>query len=372
MSLLIYLRNRPDSRGDCMIYFILNKEWISTGIKSHPDHWDAQQSCIKKSHPQYYQVNTLFGLYKSRAELCMINLQVAGTCINRKYFETFVFNDPDAATNPGFLKLIDEYCNNIQLGWQRILHYQVLKKNIQEVNFAPKLQDINYNFALKLQQQLRKKGNAENTISRKMRQLKAVVHYAQKDGLINNDPLINIKIKAITGTKHFLTADELQSLETLYQQNTLKPIDQSVLKYFLFSCYTGLRYSDVIALKFYDIKNNCVCTTQEKTDKPVVVPLISKAKDLLSVASTGACFKTHSNQVSNRKLKDIMATAKIDKQITYHCSRHTFGTLSIYWGIPKEVVAELMGVDFKTVEIYAKIIDEVKSREMLKWEKQAG
>ena len=65
-----------------------------------------------------------------------------------------------------------------------------------------------------------------------------------------------------------------------------------------------------------------------------------------------------------------MVAAKIDKKITYHCSRHTFGTLSIYWSIPDYVVAELMGIDIKTVKIYAKIVDQVKVREMLKWERK--
>lgn len=65
-----------------------------------------------------------------------------------------------------------------------------------------------------------------------------------------------------------------------------------------------------------------------------------------------------------------MDAAGINKKITYHCSRLTFGTLSIYWGIPDYVVAELMGIDIKTVKIYAKIVDQVKVREMQKWERK--
>jgi site-specific recombinase XerD len=372
MNLRIYLRQRPNAKGECSIYFIVNDEWISTGIRCHPDHWDGNNSILKKSHPNFYQVNAIYNLYRSRAELCVANFQIAGTGFSKKYFETFVFNDPAEAENPGFLNLIDEYCNTINLGWQRIKHYQVLKKNISSLATSHRIKDINYNFALRLQQLLRVEQNNANTISRKMRMLKAVVHYAQKCGHLNNDPLINIKIKAIQGTKHFLSAVELQQLEQLYKDGMLNFVQQNVLRYFLFSCYTGLRYSDVVGLKYYDIKEDCVCTTQEKTDKPVKIPLIKKAKDLLQVASTGLIFKTHSNQVSNRSLKYIVEKAGIDKPITFHCSRHTFATLSIYWGIPKEVVAELMGVDFKTVEIYAKIMDEVKQREMQKWEMTAS
>ncbi|MEO6730317.1 MAG: site-specific integrase [Ferruginibacter sp.] len=144
------------------------------------------------------------------------------------------------------------------------------------------------------------------------------------------------------------------------------------MQYFLFSCYTGLRYSDIISLKLDDIKTGFVKTTQEKTDKPVIVPIIKQAASLITPRLDALCFKTYTNQATNRFLKLIMQASGIDKKITYHCSRHTFGTLSIFWGIPLDVVAELMGVSMKTVKIYAQIDDQVKVREMLKWENKTG
>ena len=44
MNLRIYLRNRPNSRGECMIYFIVNEEWISTNVKVYPQFWDAAET----------------------------------------------------------------------------------------------------------------------------------------------------------------------------------------------------------------------------------------------------------------------------------------------------------------------------------------
>jgi site-specific recombinase XerD len=373
ITLRTYLRtNRKDGQGQSVIYFIVGDEWISSTIKVHPDHWDQATGSILKKNPKYYTINPIFQLYKSRAEQCISNYQTSNNSFSRQFFEQFVFASPEEAENPCILKLMDEYCEMMNLSYGRIKHFKVLKKYLVKITPFPKLHDINYSFALKLMQVLRTAGNKQNTITSKIKVLKAIVHFAQRKKLLKEDPLEMVKVKEVDGTKNHLTASELEILENLYQQGFLPAVQQAILKYFLFSCYTGLRYSDTIALKFYEIKNNCVITTQEKTDKPVVVPLITKAKALLQPGATGLCFKTHSNQVSNKYLKKIMAAAEIDKKITYHCSRHTFGTLSIYWGIPKEVVAELMGVDFKTVEIYAKIIDDVKSREMLKWEKKVG
>ena len=369
ITLRIYLRtNRKDGHGQSMIYFIVADEWISSTIKVHPDHWDQTAGSILKKHPKYYTISPIYQLYKSRAEQCISNYQTSDKVFNRKFFEEFVFSSPETAENPTVFNLIDEYCNIMDLSLGRLKHYKVLKNFITKMDPGTRIKDIDYTFGLNFLQLLRKCGNKQNTQCAKIKALKAIVHFAQRKELISKDPLSEIHIKEVDGTKNHLTAGELLSLENLYQQASLPALQQRILMYFLFSCYTGLRYSDIIVLKFYEIKNNCVVTTQEKTNKPVMVPLIKKAKALLQPGATGLCFKTHSNQVSNKNLKAIMKTAGIDKKITYHCSRHTFGTLSIYWGIPKEVVAELMGVDFKTVEIYAKIINEVKQREMLKWE----
>jgi site-specific recombinase XerD len=59
------------------------------------------------------------------------------------------------------------------------------------------------------------------------------------------------------------------------------------------------------------------------------------------------------NQNTNRILKVIMMLAKIDKNITFHLSRHTFGTNLAVATSDQFLIKELMGhADIKTSMIY--------------------
>ena len=78
-------------------------------------------------------------------------------------------------------------------------------------------------------------------------------------------------------------------------------------------------------------------------------------------------FETYTNQVSNRYLKDIMKIAKIDKKITFHCSRHTFATIALNIGIPIEIVSQILEhSSVKMTEVYSKLWDKTKFEQMKK------
>ena len=79
-------------------------------------------------------------------------------------------------------------------------------------------------------------------------------------------------------------------------------------------------------------------------------------------------FRVLSNQKTNEYLKNIMEIAGIDKQISFHCARHSYATNGIELGIPLEVISQLLGhTDVKVTRIYAKYSDNVKARELEKW-----
>ncbi|HAF30563.1 MAG TPA: hypothetical protein DCG75_16085 [Bacteroidales bacterium] len=211
--------------------------------------------------------------------------------------------------------------------------------------------------------------NMPNSVSKSLAVLKSMLNKAISEGYIKENPFKNIPIQGIKGNREFLTKEEFSKLEAIDQTNLNKP-QKNVLKYFLFSCYTGLRYQDIKNLKHKHIDGKMIKITMNKTKHQVKIPLIENAKKLIEEKDPEMhIFRVFANQVTNRYLKEIMSEAKINKRISFHCARHTFATIGIELGIPIEIISDLLGhSDLKTTKIYSNILDYKKEEYMKKWD----
>lgn len=138
---------------------------------------------------------------------------------------------------------------------------------------------------------------------------------------------------------------------------------------FLFSCYTGLRLSDIETLKWDNIHRyngiQMLTKIQVKTNSEVNIPLGKQALHILQQVKTmqlsdgGNIFPLYSRTTVYADLRQWAANAGIDKHITFHTSRITFVTLSISAGINMYVISKLCGhKDIKTTLTYARMIDD--------------
>lgn len=187
---------------------------------------------------------------------------------------------------------------------------------------------------------------------------------ARRDGLIQSNPFEEIapqdKPRKPEEEREYLTMEELRLL-----MNT--PIDdENVRSLFMFSCFTGLRYSDVSSLTWKQIRHTAsgyqIEIRQIKTKRMVYIPLSDNAASFLpEQKKSGFIFPTRSIPRLERILDDWVKAAGIDKHITFHCARHTCATLLLTSGVDIYTVSKLLGhTDIKTTQIYAKVIDEKK------------
>ena len=160
--------------------------------------------------------------------------------------------------------------------------------------------------------------------------------------------------------KEYLTLDELKILSET-------PCDIPVLKTAsLFSCLTGLRISDIIKLDWSEIVfasdgEYCMRICTEKTETESTLPISLEALQLCGERSTGKVFKGLERNMTQQPLKSWITLAGIDKNITFHCFRHTFATLQIALGTDIYTVSKMLThKNVSTTQIYADLVNSKK------------
>ncbi len=196
--------------------------------------------------------------------------------------------------------------------------------------------------------------------------LKAVLNNAVRERIIIHSPARNIRIKWREVEKIYLTIEELELLaNTQCRYNLIKLA-------FLYSCFTGLRLSDIRKLQWKDVKQDSNGITilhfrQKKTGGVEYFPLNSTAINLMNATIEKPNVFPHPESIIfplpyiskiGRALNSWIKKAKINKHITFHSGRHTYAVNSITSGVDIFTVSKLLGHrDLKTTLVYAKIVD---------------
>ncbi len=210
----------------------------------------------------------------------------------------------------------------------------------------------------------RKKKNNKNTRTNSLKFIKQMLNKALEKGGINELPT-RFKLERIEGNKEHLTMYELKQLQELYHSKKLIPNQQKVLEYFLFACYTGLRYSDICEIKHRHIENDVIDNNEvkflvfdmHKTGKPVDIPILPFPEQFLKDGLPNQnIFHVFTNQSTNRHLKKIIAVTGIKKNVTFHTARHTLGSTGSDMGMDIQTISAILGhTDIRTTQTYTKV-----------------
>ena len=197
-------------------------------------------------------------------------------------------------------------------------------------------------------------------------------------------PFVNEEGKSITITidedaivKDFLSPEEEKQLMATHYTGENPQIRNA----FVFCLYTGMRYCDVRDLTFgnFDFANRLLSYEQNKTKghskhSRVTLPLSDSLLALLgeepeSQDKDALVFTLPSHTMCLKALRRWTKRAGIDKHITWHCARHSFGTnmaaTAAQKGLSVRVVQEMMGhSSLKYTERYTRVIDEQKKQAM--------
>lgn len=194
--------------------------------------------------------------------------------------------------------------------------------------------------------------------------VKAALNQAKKEGVIKENPSEQVEgIKQGDAEIEFLTLEEVNEI---IQQECEIPV---LKKAFLFGCFTGLRFSDINKLQWSEVQSskdygNYIRFRQKKTKGAETLPISKEAFEFLGERECDDFYVFKDLTYSawhNQKLKDWIKKAGINKNITFHCSRHTYATLLLTSGVDIMTVSKMLGhKELKTTQVYAKVIDQKK------------
>lgn len=213
---------------------------------------------------------------------------------------------------------------------------------------------------------LKRQGLTNNSCNVYLSKLSAMFRQAVKDKLLVHNPMLGInKLKEEETHREYLTIDEVRAMAGAWCKH------KDLKRAFLFSCLTGLRYSDIVGLRWRDVRQQGCFTRivyrQQKTGKQEYLDLSPQAVVYMGERGKNnqPIFTCPIN--SGAILRRWAAEAGIHKHITFHSGRHTFAVMMLDLGVDIYTVSKMLGhKDIKTTQIYAELLDKRKQDAVLR------
>ena len=213
-----------------------------------------------------------------------------------------------------------------------------------------------------------------NTTAKFLQFFKRIILIARNNGILIGDPFANYKIRLEKVDRGYLSEDEIK---IILKKKMVSERLENVRDLFIFSCFTGLAFSDIHGLRKEHIVEDSngvrwIRKGRQKTKIMCNIPLMEVPLKILEKYSTneycrkhGVLFPVLCNQKMNACLKELADICGIKKTLTTHVARHTFATFALANGVSIESVAKMLGhTNVQMTRHYARVLDRTVIREM--------
>ncbi len=386
-SARIYPRkDRKDKEGKIPIYLRLTKsgksKYISLSTSIYPKHWNDNKWKVRKSHPNSSRINQYLTQKQAEAEDLLLEEQTKKDRIDLEKIKRKLAGK----SLEEFFSFAERYLEHVykhkSYGYYKRSKGVISKFRRYWGNKNLYFDDITVNLLKKYRTYMREElGNSQNTIYSNFKVIRKVINEAISEDIlpVEKNPFLKLELSSEPSKRTYLKEGELSRLEELdVKQGTVIEMHRDM---YVFACYAGgIRISDLLQLKWRNITETHMKYTMRKTGDMVSVKLPTKAKEILEkyydeqeedeyvfpILNTEPDDGTrHFNAISsatahiNKNLKKLAKRADIEKNLTFHTSRHTFATRALRKGMRIEHVSKLLGHrDIKVTQIYAKIVNK--------------
>lgn len=350
--------------------------------------WDQAAGCVKGDKKLSLELNPFLDDVRHQLRECFRTLHAEKRPISVKTLkDSFLGKEPSNGTLCGLMTYHNENMKSVLAPGTMKNYFTTeryvklfLQKRHRTKDMA--LSDLNYQFITEFEIFLRKAAPFQeknpltnNGIMKHMERLRKMVTLAAKMDWVPKDPFVQYSLRFHKVDKAFLTSVELAVVE-----ETDLPVHKLKLArdLFIFSCYTGLAYVDLMRLSpshisLHDDGEYWLRIARQKTATTVHVPLLPEAKRLMEkyrddprAVTRGSAFPYLCNQKINAYLKEIGVACNIAKVFSFHMARHTFATtVTLTNGVPIETVSKMLGhTKLSTTQIYARVVEKKVGEDM--------
>lgn len=345
---------RKKNNGEVPIYLRITKDrnprYVSTGISILPKHWNESKERVRATHSKWEVYNNKLDEFITDARVKANELKYEGEESSKSIKKKIKGID-----SPKFIDYTRELLPTF--GYWKKRKYKVLINKLEAFH-GPDLRfnDIDTRFLRKFELWLEEvKENAQNTRSKELGKIRAVLNTAIQDKIIKHDDnpfLLGYKLKWEKPDVTKMDWEEVKAFKNVSLEPwSLKWIYQQA---FLFAMYNdGMRFQDVCncrweyihegTLKYRMLKNSKVKVLElpkpslkilEKlTEKPngkFVFPILEANVKYDKITIREAIDSA--NKVANEQLKNIAKKAELrphlQKHLTTHVAVHTFTHLA--------------------------------------------
>lgn len=386
----IYGTRAKNNQTDIYARITVNGKRLNISLKQKidVDSWDVKRQKVKGNGQISREINLYLDGVKSDLVQCYRDLKTEHRVLTPQLIKARFLNEDKKVHS---LQDIISYHHDkkaSKLCLKTLCHYKTTQKYLMAYiqdeyqKDDIHLQDLDYAFVIGFENFLRsyqprhyqgKIGN--NAVMKHIQRLRRMVTLAYHIEWIERDPFVKFKPKLEKREREFLTQIELQNIENLNSSIERLCVVKDL---FVFSCYTGISYGDIMQLTLRSMVlgidgNEWLMGKRNKTGTQFKIPILPSAKLLIvkyknhpRTQYSGRLLPSISNQRLNSYLKEIADICGIQKNLTFHMARHTFATtVTLSNGVPIETVSKLLGhTKLATTQIYARVVEKKVSDDM--------
>jgi len=345
------------------------RKYITTNIRLRRDQW-KNNKVVK--HPNQVRLNVMLRDQLKELEDYEMDFYSQEKQITLKDFDNLLKGEAPK----DFIEFIRaELLLDTKLKPLTVANHLSLVEKLKNFKKIKTFADLTYDKIQEFDNYLRSEGAKQSTIHSYHKRMKVYINKAITKELFLEDKNPYRRFKTEVGSveeRKFLYPDDLKRLQE--KKIKINRLDQ-VRDMFLFSCFTGIAYSDAEKLtedNIYLIEGESwIKLYRTKTETRASVPILPPVEKIIAKNKgirPGRLLPLISNQKLNAYLKEIADLCDIDINLTSHVARHTFATtVTLMHGVPLEVVQKMLGHKaIITTQIYAKILDQRVAEEMRK------